>query len=281
MNDPWAAYCAARYVTLSIPSLEVEENAERKAAAALASWLTLETDVAEYHARRCTLFRRERWLHDGFTIDLEPGLMRLLLDRLTVVGTEHAADAIRNRGVLLVSLHYSLYSSVLIWWLTRVAAQGVFRRLFLLFRSTSMGRYLLHSRRLIETEANGLFSQANVHFLDRTILGPAGAAARMLNELKAGNTVFLLADAALRPPGCKSLAVRVGNQNVGLARGVSWLAEKSRCAVIPLYIRPHNDEGHAIVLAPPADAKEAVQFLIDQTILVDPSPWDGWFHAPI
>jgi lauroyl/myristoyl acyltransferase len=203
------------------------------------------------------------------------------------VGADQLAAIDATRGIVLVSLHYGLYSSMLIWWLAQATARNLFKRLTVLMRSNATGQYLLSSRRIEQFEAVGVWSR-QVTLFDRTRLGPSGAARALLDRLGPREAILLFPDAVLHSATERALTVKLGRLELGLPRGATWLAQTSRCPVVPVNIRPHGDNAHAVVFGPanlPASPSNtttrvnaAVQYLVDQTVMVDPSPWEGWLR---
>lgn len=285
----WAAYCAARLVALGAPFDEAEGAALARAEAALRRSIGLEPAPAAYQARRCLLFRREHLIHESFVLDMDLRRMPQILDSVAVIGLEHLLSVDQGRGLLLVSLHYSLYSSVLVQWLARAAARGVLgRRLTVLLRSGYTGYGLPPEGRLEAAERAGLLSRASFALLDRTPSGPAAAARSLAAELRGGNAVLLFPDARFVPQSDKALVVSVGRQTVGLPRGAAWLVQAVRCPVLPVHLRPDGEDRHAIVFGPALDpatgldprslVEAALQHLVQDAVLVDPGPWEGWLR---
>lgn len=287
----WAVYCASRYVALSLPSPEIEQEAEKRAAAAMQCYLALGPESSSYYSRRCILFRRDHLLHDALALDIVPDRIPVLLNSVSDVGTNQLRNVEPGQGVLLVSLHYSLYSSMLIWWLARATVRGIFNSLTVFFRSNALGRYVLSEQRINEFENIGVWSRTRVTLLDGTAVGSPAAARMLSNQLSAGGAVLVFPDAWLLPDTDKSLTVCIGQQTLGLPRGVAWLLKASRCTIVPVHIRPHAEHSHAVVFGSPAyfnsnqdpseTAKATLQQLVDQTILVDPSPWEGWLREEV
>ena len=86
---------------------------------------------------------------------LPPPALAELLDTVTVEGLAHLDGLQQERGVLLLSVHYSLSTSLLWLWLARATAQGRFRHLATLFRSGPVGGYADLWRRFGELETVG------------------------------------------------------------------------------------------------------------------------------
>jgi hypothetical protein len=282
------AYYAARYAALSLPLIEMEQTAEQRAAEAMGKWLALGQSAAGYYARRSLLYQREVRLHEALVLSMPPAHIPEILDEMKVMGFPPPFDVEGNHGVLLVSLHYNLYSSLLIWWLARATVQGHFNSLTVLMRSTDTGQYFLSDQRIAEFESVGVWSRSKVTLLDRTALGSPVAARDLLRRLNSGGAVLVFTDAWLMPPGDRSLTVRVGQKKIGLPRGVAWLGQMSGTLCVPVYIRPHGEQSHAVGFGPAVSFRErddaasvaesALQYVVDQTIGVDPSPWEGWLR---
>jgi lauroyl/myristoyl acyltransferase len=117
---------------------------------------------------------------------------------------------------------------------------------------------------------------------------PTGTARALLGRLGPGEAVLMFPDAELHPAAQLTQTVTIGRYDLCLPRGAAWLAETRQCTIVPVYIRPHDDSAHAVVFGPaipPASPNDAaarvnasVQYLMDQTVMVDPSPWEGWLR---
>ena len=284
-HDTLAAYGAARCAALGFPLTQLEQSAEQRAAAALSCYLGVGQAAAAYYARRCILFHRDRVLHEALVLDLPAHRIPDILSSVKAVGADQLATLDPNRGIVLVSLHYGLYSSMLIWWLAQATASNLFKKLTVLMRSNPTGQYVVSARRLEDFEAAGVWSR-RVTLADRTAVGPTGTARALLGRLGPGGAVLMFPDAELRPAEEQTQTVTIGRHDLGLPRGAAWLAEMRQCAVVPVYIRPHGASAHAVLFGPamppasPGDAaarvNASVQYLMDQTVMLDPSPWEGW-----
>lgn len=285
-NSIWAAYCAARYVAVGLPRMELEQAAEQRAMVAMQRFLALAPEVAAFYARRCLLFRRDQLLHEALVLDLAPDRIPAILDSMVAVGLDQLQLLPPGQGRVLVSLHYSLYSSLLIWWLAQATARGLFKSLTVLFRSNDVGQYMLSEQRIAEFERAGVWSCSRVRLLDRTALGSAAAARALLRDLRIGGAVLVLSDAWLLPADDKTLKVRIGHESLGFPRGVVWLAQMSRCPLVPVYLQPRAEMTHGVIFGCPTyinsttdpEAESTMQHLVDQTIMHDPSPWEGWLR---
>jgi hypothetical protein len=153
------------------PITRIEQSAEQRAAAALSCYLGVGQAAAAYYARRCILFHRDQVLHEALVLDLPAHRIPDILSSVKAVGADQLATLDPSRGIVLVSLHYGLYSSMLIWWLAQATARKLFKKLTVLMRSNPTGQYLVSSRRLEDFEAAGVWSRG-VTLVDRTVVGP-------------------------------------------------------------------------------------------------------------
>jgi hypothetical protein len=289
-DDTWAAYGALRYAALGFPLTRIEQSAEQRAAATLSCYLGIRQAAAAYYARRCILFHRDQVLHEVLGLDLPARRMPEILSSATAVGVDQLATLDPSRGIVLVSLHYGLYSSVLIWWLAQATVNNLFKRLTVLVRSNPTGQYVASSRRLKDLQAAGVCSRS-VTLFDRSAVGPIGTARALLGRLGPREAVLMFPDAKLRPAAEQTPTVTIGRYNLGLPRGAAWLAERRQSTVVPVYVRPHGDGAHAVVFGPampPASHDDAtarvtatVQHLVNQTVMLDPSPWEGWLRESL
>lgn len=276
-------------MALSLPSNEIEQAGELRAAAALRHCLGMDAAAAAYHARRCVLYRRELVLHELFMLNLAPRSLGQILDTIDVVGLDRLREMGRGRGVILLSLHYSLYSSLLGLWLARATVRGLFDNLTILVLSSLTGTLRPPQTRLEQLEQAGIWSLARTTLLDRRLMGAPWAARELVARVRQGGAVIMLPDAAFLPAAAgRALPLRIGRQDVGLPRGAAWLVRSTGVPVVPVRIHPYQDDGHAIVFDDPvrsqaesdsaAMVQAVVQRLLDQTALADPGPWEGWLR---
>jgi hypothetical protein len=285
------AYAAGRYAALGSPLTEAEQAAELRARLALGECLDLAPAPAAYYGRRCLLFHRDACLHEALALDLPGAHVPELLEFVSVIGLEHLSWLDPSRGILLLSLHYGPYSSLLVWWLAAATARGSFEKLTVLLRSTGAGQYQVSEQRLAEFEAAGVWPRSRITLFDRETAGPAGTVARLSARLGHGEAVLMFPDAALRPhddDDDDELSLKVGRSVFGLPRGAVWLARDHCSAVVPVYIRPHGDSAHAVVIGRPVQPRDpseahaavssALQYLVEDAVQADPSPWGVWMR---
>lgn len=289
-GDPiWDSYCGARIIAFSLPPSEIERAGELRAAAALRHCLGLDAADAAYQARRCFLYRREVLLHEVFTLNLAPLALDQILDAMDVVGSDQLRDIGPGQGVILLSLHYSLYSSLLTLWLAQATVRGLFKDLTVLVLSNPSGSLRPPQRRLEQLEQAGIWSLTRTTLVDRRLLGAPWAARKLAACVNGGGAVVILLDALFLPAGSeRTLTLSIGRQNVGVQRGAAWLVRSTGAPVVPVHIHPHGDDGHAIVFDSPvcpatetdggAAVQGIMQRLLEQTVLADPGPWEGWLR---
>jgi lauroyl/myristoyl acyltransferase len=263
-----------------------EEAAARVSAIAMQSWLSLDEREATANARRRMLLRRDAALHEMLALQLPPAQLEALLDESVVEGVEHVRAASSRQGVLFLSLHYSLYSSLLILWLARAASRGLFDHLAVLYWATEDGGPATFVEAMRRSQAAGFVSESALRLIDLGE-GPVRATRLILDGLQEGGAALVFSD-RLSPPGAERRAVTVtlGGRPLGVARGVPWLVHAARGPVIPVHIRPDSENRHRIVFAPAlaegpgtdasAVVQSALQRLVDSTVMIDPAPWDAW-----
>jgi lauroyl/myristoyl acyltransferase len=285
----WASYCGARLMALGLPPSEIEQAGEARAASMLRHCLGMGPDDAAYHARRCVLYRRESVLHEFLAINLVPHSVAQILDQMEVVGLDRLRGLGRGRGLVLVSLHYCLHSSLLGLWLARATARGLFDDLTMLVVSDPTGALRPSHTRLKQLEQADVWDLAKTTLLDRRLVGSPWSARRLVSRAKDGGTVLLLPDAVfLRAAEEGALRLNVGCRAVGVPQGAAWVAQSAGVPVVPVHVRPHEDDRHAIVFGCPAypqtganstaPIRDALQGLLDRTVLADPAPWQGWLR---
>lgn len=283
------AYASARYATVGVAVQEFEQEAEARAKDAIGDYLGVSDAAAAYYARRCLLCHRELFLHELLALDMPSESLAELVETVDVVGERELGLLDLRRGVVLVTLHYGLYSSLLLWWLARAVVRGLLDGLTILIRTTAAGQYMIADSRLAEFEAQGIWKCESVELFDREAVGPNGTVQALRDRLGPGAAVLVFLDPELRPASrSDSLRVRIGMRSVGLPRGAAWVAAAGPAAVAPVHIRPHRDTRHAVVFGStyrPASGFEAraavhaaAQHLVDTTIMADPSPWEGWLR---
>jgi hypothetical protein len=285
-DEFWQVYLGLRVVALGCPMDGREETAVTTAALAMQDWLGLSAEEACHHAKRRMLLRRDAALHEMLALELVPAQLEMLLDSTTIDGIEHVRAATRHKGLLFLSLHYSLYTSLLILWLARATSHGLFEHLAVLYWATEDGGASAFVHAMRRSQAAGFVSGSALRLIDLNE-GPIRATRLLLDGLQEGGAGLVFSD-RLSEPGSERRAVTVtlGRRQVDVARGVPWLVGAGRRPVIPVHIRPESGNRHAIVFArplregvdgdAPAVVQSALQQLVDSTVLVDPAPWDGW-----
>ena len=284
-----SSYHSWHRLVLAPPLTELEQVLAHRVGAALEAWLGLDSAAAAHQARRWVLFRRVHLLHETLTLELAPDRLAQLLDTVAIEGLEHLRGLRDDQGILLISVHYSLYSSLLELWLARAAARGLFRHLTLLFIPASAPE--VSARRKAELESAGLIRRGTTTLLLTNLKGSLGVTRQLLGRLQAGEVVLVLPDARLLPGAdARALSVTLGQRRLGVPRGAAWLAQMAHCPIVPVHIRPHEEDRYILTFGPPAELEHAadapsrvqsmVQSLLDQTVLADPGPWDAWQWIP-
>jgi lauroyl/myristoyl acyltransferase len=187
-----------------------------------------------------------------------------------------------------VSLHYSLYSSILVLWLARAATRGLINHLTVFMRSGYIGYGVVAEHRWQQAEQCGLLSREHFALADRTERGPSAAVRTLVAKLRRGDVVLVFPDATFIPRRDKSLELCVGGQTVSLPRGAAWLVREAECPVLPIYVRPDNADRHAIVFGalqdpvagrdPAAAVQASLQYIVSHALMRDPGPWEGWLR---
>jgi hypothetical protein len=282
----WAAYCGARFMALSLPLTQRERIRKHRAAVALSQCLGMDARTAAYHARRCLLYRREAVLHEIFALNLAPSFLLRIVEAMEVAGADRI-KAGRGEGLLMISLHYSLYSSLLVFWLARATACGLFRNLAVLVLSTPTGSVSPSQQRLALLQQGGIWS-AETRLIDRRIMGSPWSARRLISYIKMGGAVLILPDATfVSTTNSRAVTLKLGKECVAVPRGAAWLVQQTDVPLISVHVHPYEDR-HAIVFDSSKDpdagkdsigrVRDALQHLIEQTVLVDPGPWEGWLR---
>jgi lauroyl/myristoyl acyltransferase len=278
----WPAYRAWRLAQLAQPFGAADQALAATVAAALRRCLGLDSDDANRQGRRYVFQRRERCFHEALALDLPADRLRALLDAAPVRGAEHLQAAPRDAGLLLLSLHYGAYSSLLCLSLARAAGRRVLPPLTIVLNSGAAGALGFPERRASELEAAGLGSRATTTFLD---MRSEGAARRLVRALRGGETVLLLPDAALTAaPGASDAALSLGRLRLALPRGIESLAPRTGARVLPVYSHAAGDAyglcfGPITSPAAPAPVRSAVQWLLDGPVAAAPGAWEGWAWA--
>lgn len=285
--DFWLAYRGWRLRTLIPPLNQIERTISDRVALRLQDYLGLDPPGAAQQARRNVFYRRERLFHETLALDLSPDRLHELLDAMAVEGVDQLRELPAAQGILLLSLHYSVFSSLLLLWLTRAAAQGLFKHLTILIDPGPGGTHGLPSIRADVLEAGGLGRRSATSLLD--MKNVPSATRQLTAELRDGGAALVLPDATFLPSTAdRALSLRVGDRQALLPRGAAWLAQVARCSVVPVHTRPLGDS-YALVFGPPVSTEDdpasavevALQRLFAQTALADPGPWEGWPSLPL
>ena len=281
--DFWPAYRLWRLRALAQPFGDAERLLSERVATALQGYAGFAPDEAARQARRYVLFRRDRAFHEMLTLGLAPERLHWLLDAIATQGTEHLSTLPSGAGVLFLSFHYSVYSSLLCLWLNRLAA-GRFRHLAILVDTGQAGPLGFPADRLAEVELGGLGRPGATILLD--LRTTPGAAHHLVTGLRSGGAALVFPDTAFAPAGAPgTVPLTVGRRTVGLPGGTARLARLVGCPIVGVHLRPAGD-GYALVFEPPAvvdgpeDVSATLHRLAERTILADPGPWDGWSGLP-
>ena len=277
-------YDGLRVAALGCPLHEDEESVARDTARLLERWLRLDPGDAVRQARRRMVLRRDAALHELLLRRMSPRRLDDILDAIEVEGMPDDASG-RGDGAVLLSLHYSLYSSLLVLWLARAVTRGLFPHLAILYWATEDGTPSALADAMRRCDEAGLVRASALRLVDLGG-GPVRATRTVISAVQEGGAALVFAD-RIGPPGvdARSVTVTIGERPLGIARGVPWLVHAAGCAVIPVHIRPCGNR-HRIVFGRPlqpgdgggaADVvRAALQHLLDETVRVDPGPWDGW-----
>jgi hypothetical protein len=248
----------------------------RQAAGEMGAALGLGRAAAKTEAARALLFLRDYRFHQRLLGGGAPGELEALVDRFAVTGLPPQ----RERGALLVTVHYGPFP--LLWlWLKRAVT-----------RSLLPPCTLLYDTRLYEPDVSpeqyGRLAEAGAvarsrSDLDLAALGVRQALGEAVRRLRSGETLLMFPDAAPIAGRERGLVCRVGRVEVAYPRGAAWLAERSGVAVHGVAIRPSGD-GHTVCWGTPptrtateATVTATLQELLDLSVARDPAPWLAWF----
>ncbi|GEM_PF-3010216 len=283
-NELWPAYRCLRVLAIARPLDEWELQAERRVGANLQACLGLPAGEAVRQARRWILLRREMLLHEVLAAQMEaPGMVELVR-AIEIVAPSSPGVFERT---LFVSLHYSVYSTLPWLKLAEVVSPRAAGGLRVLFDSGLDRRWRFpRADRLAELSRAGLLAGSTAQLVDRALQGPSAAARDLVRHLKMGGSAFLLFDAALAGRERHAFEVRIGAARASFPSGATWLARASGAHLVPTWIEP-RDDGYVLQLGEPvtprADAQElnqAIQLMVDRTILRRPGLWEGWLRIP-
>jgi lauroyl/myristoyl acyltransferase len=285
----WAAYRGACFVALAQPVSAIEQDRLGPIAQRMGDYLGLSPEAAAYQARRALFCYRQEWIHSEMALELPPAAITTLVDSVEVEGRLWLERTEQARGLLLTSLHYSLYSSLLWLWLVQATGRGLFRRLTIMMVADRPALGARTTRQIQRLEAAGLLAPGAVTVIERSrsvALAPA-VVRTLLSRLRAGETVYFCAEPYFVDPTDRHAAVlTLGPAALGLPGGVPWLARAAQCPVVTLHIHPGLDDRYVVSCNPPAapdppggagqGVVAALQQLLDQTVRVDPAHWEGW-----
>ncbi|HEX7082519.1 MAG TPA: hypothetical protein VF186_00205 [Gaiellaceae bacterium] len=269
------AYAAARLTGRSAPlDPRFEEPALARARRRLAAWLGLDPPDADEQARRCLLLQRDRRVHEVLALRARPALLRRLVDGVAVDGLDAAASS--RSGLLLVSLHYGPYTTLLWLALARAASARLLPPPTFLLDRTLDPCLALPPDRSAQLAESGLFPGSALDLVDAATT-PVGAWRRLREALAAGRTVVVFADPLFLPAAApRALPLPIGARTLRVPRGVDWIARSSGCRVAGVAVAPDGDE-HRLTVVPTADARGALAWL-GRRVAEQPAPWEGWMR---
>ena len=189
-NDFWRRYSGLRALGLAYP-VEGDESAINGVTDVFQSWLGLEQTAATYHADRWGLLRRDAAMHETLARRLAPEDLASLLDTVEVEGLNYIEAArLLGRGVVFLSLHYSLYASILVLWLARAASQGLFDHLSVLYVARPDGKPSVFAQAMQRSESAGFISSSTIRLVDLG-QGPVRATRNLIAGLQAGGAALI------------------------------------------------------------------------------------------
>jgi hypothetical protein len=212
-------------------------------------------------------------VHEVLVLRTPPELLRVLVDEVAVDGTRVAPD---GRGLLVVSLHYGPYTTLLALALARAASNGLLPPpTFLLDRGRDP-QLTLSPERIEQLAGGGVFSRPAFDVVDAAA-GPVGAWRRLRDALGGGRSVVVFADPLFLPAAShRALPLPIGRRTLCLPRGVDWLARSSGCRVAGALVSP-DGAGHRVTLSAAEDARAALAWL-GRRVVEQPAPWEGWLR---
>jgi len=267
-------YRCLRVLALAQPLHDVELAAERQVEAGITRSLEWTPSAAAQEARRWVLFRREMLLHEVLLSQMPADVLAEIVDAVSLPGP------IAQAGGIYLSVHYSLYSTLLWLRLAREAVSGRSAPLTMVFDSGADARWRFSGNRPLELERAGLIDGRAAHLTDVRAEGWLAVLRTLARRLQDGESVLLMCDAAEAASSKRRLNVRLGKGHLRLPFGPAALAAKARAQVIPVWIRPDAD-GYAIEAGPRFGAdsgEDAAQWLVDSTVGAQPSLWEGWLR---
>lgn len=281
VNGAVDGYAAARLLALAAPlDLVLEVPAAERAETRLRAFLGYKRERAEVEARRCVLLGRDRRLQHMMVFEAEFELLREAVAGVSIDGLGQFARRDR-RGLLLVSLHYGPYSSLLLLVLARAAARGLLPSVTVLTDTRLDPHMAMPEERIARICTDCLRSPDGPVFwlFDRRAAGVL-AGRQLAALLSAGDAVLVFPDGNLQEPTTRGAVRRsFGKKVLGFGRGASWLARVTGCTVASVIVRPEGN-GHRVVFQRAATVEEALGCLLEDTVVPDPAPWDFWIRRP-
>jgi len=268
-----ARYTAARLIALAAPlESAMERSALERAVTRLRDSFGLDDEDAEFLARRCVLFQRDRRLHETLLLRAEPRQLRSIVDDVEIEGIDRLEGG--HRGRLILTFHYGPYSSLLWLALARAAAA---RRLppvtFVLNRQLDPNLVMSRDRWDTLVAHDVIPPHAFTPFdLAR---GGVAVSRDLAATVRNGGSLLIMPDAWFVPPDTRaSLTCCIGQRTVGFPRGADWIARRTECEIVAAWIQP-DQHSHHIVLEPAGNIAEALAVLAG-VVSTDPAPWEGW-----
>ncbi len=266
-------YDTARLLVLAAPFNTAHEAAAlQRASERLQAYLGMCPEEAILVARRCLLFQRDRRLHETLMLEARPDSLSDIADAISIEGIDQLATT--HKGRLIVAFHYGPYSSLLWLALIRAAAAGSLPPLTCLLNHTLDPHVWMSDERWDELEEHDVVSSEVItrFWWDRR---GRGAARDLADILRRGGSVLVFPDAwFVAPDDRRAIRCRIGTREIGVPRGVDWLARQSDCEVIAAMIMPDGN-GHRITLNSTPDVAVALR-VIGDVVTAEPAPWEGW-----
>jgi hypothetical protein len=272
-----AAYVQARLRALAQPlprepgKVQLEE-----AAADMRTSLGFDPELAATEAARAVFFVRDYRFHQRFLNNGSAEDLVAVIGDLRARGSEPPPGC----GTLLLTLHYGPFP--LLWlWLKHGRHMP---RCSLLYDSRSYAPDI-SAAQYARLSGAGIVPPSRGD-LDLAVLGLRSALRHAVERLRRAETVLMFPDAYPVEPGGRTLVCRLGRLRVAYPRGAAWLAEAAEATVPSVVISPDRD-GHVVFRGRPRagaehhdDVAQALQELVDASVVRDPAPWLGWFTLP-
>jgi hypothetical protein len=274
MSIDWSSYVSARRAVLAAcADPDAHASQINRAAARLQACLKLDREQACVHARRSMLCTADAIFHEQLIASGDVGLLRRISQR-TDAG-DFLPRGTPPGGLLVVSLHYGLATSVLPLWLAMTSQQRSVAKLAVINDSRRHSSSKPPLRRLDRLNKFG----CDFTDIDLAGAGELGAMRQALRILREGGIVLIYADGQLAPTTAKhAIRCRLGSGSVAFPHGVAWLAQKAATQILPIVVRPRGDDNQIACRGPysAGEAQTAVQALLDAAIGSDPAPWRFW-----